>query len=77
MALVTSPTLRTHSSKVPLLRLGEELIEIGASPMPNSETSTNWPGSLPRLPPSGSSRVNSFSSSVICSTLSRRAIAGR
>ena len=42
-APVTSPELRTHSSMKPCL-LGADEIEIGASPTPKIETSTNWPG---------------------------------
>ena len=41
-APVTSPALRTHSSMKPCL-LGAERIEIGASPTPKIDSSTNWP----------------------------------
>jgi len=57
-------------------RLGEEVMEMGASPMPKSDTSTNCPGSCPKFRPSGSSMVNTFSNAVICFTLVRQAILG-
>ena len=44
IAAVTSPTLRTHSSKWPLLRLGDELMEIGASPIPEQADLDELPG---------------------------------
>ncbi len=47
-APVTSPALRTHSSMKPCLD-GAEEIEIGASPTPKIESSTNWPVELERL----------------------------
>ena len=43
-APVTSPALRTHSSMKPCL-LGAEEIEIGASPTPKIDSSTNCPDS--------------------------------
>ena len=62
--LVRSPTRRTHSSKVPFDRLGEEEMLIGASPTPNTESSTNCPGSWASDVLLGSRSVNTFSKSV-------------
>ena len=45
---------------VSLLRLGELLMLIGASPTPSIDTSTNCPGRLPSGRPSGSSQGEDF-----------------
>ena len=42
-------------------RLGEDVMDIGASPIPNTEHITNCPGLCPRLRPLGSSIVRSSS----------------
>ncbi len=76
-ASVTSPARRTHSSNVPLRRLGEELMLIGASPTPNTDSSTNWPGSWSSDRPPGSAIVYSFSRSVSVLTLTICAGVGR
>src|SRR5512136_1650079 len=75
--LVMSPARRTHNSNEPLLRLGDDVIEIGASPTPNTDSSTNWPGSCPNDTPRGSSNLNSFSHCVIGFTSRMRAGWGR
>ena len=41
--VVTFPNLRTQTSNVSFF-VGEEDKDIGASPIPKTETSTNWPG---------------------------------
>ena len=71
-ALVTLPTFLTASWKVPSL-VGDDEMEMGASPMPMTETSTNCPGRCPRLLPSLNLNSKTFSRGVNSSTLTSSA----
>ncbi len=51
-------------------------MEMGASPMPNSDTSTNWPGLWPRSLPPGSLTSKKVSVSVIFWTRTTSAVSG-
>ena len=64
--LVNAPARRTHSSMKPRF-VGELEMEMGASPTPKMDTSTNWPGSwenASRMRSSMSRNSNSFSVAV-------------
>ena len=68
-ASVKRPARRTHSSMKPLFE-GEDEIEMGASPTPKIESSTNWPGSWwNALRMHSSTRRNSKSFSVAVSSV--------
>ena len=70
------PMRRMTIWKVPC-RVGEEEIEMGASPTPVTETSTNWPGIWPRSFPESILTSKKESRAVMGSTLVRVAGWGR
>ena len=61
----------------PTFTIGEDEMEIGASPMPGIETSANWPGICPSGLPESSRNEKKCSSAVMGSTLSTVAGSGR
>jgi hypothetical protein len=63
-ALLTFPIARTQSSKLSFC-WGEELTEMGASPIPKTETCTNWPAWWPSGRPSSISSEMRASQPVI------------